>query len=349
MTNYTPWNNAEVKTETNKSKPKISVLDLTNRVGGMDILFESMKNQSFQDFELIIVDAIYEKRKDVVAEKSKQYNFPVKHMPPNKNTFPIANYNNSMNTGLCAAEGEILYFTCDYAYMQKDTLLTHANFHAAEPRNHVLMLPCSDALIKLDAVSDNFPKHRQYGHKDRPKETQLLTVPEEHYVKMHNEWSDRYAEDLNNGFLDKVLWSIFNKPFVYEDGVNDLVQGVVDDTKFSNCSSTVPTPAFHDLCCVKNNSFRLDFLIEANGFDEGMDGTWGFFDTELARRLLKCHNAKFFAMNTMADIVVNTRYYLEPRKIINGYQNINIINAKHMKEKPLTSGVVFDWKKTHNV
>lgn len=343
MSNYTPW--FAPPTSLPAKKYKVSVLDLTNRVGGLDILFESLKHQSFTDFELVLVDALYNYRKDIVAEMAKQYNFPIKHILPSNDTFPVSNYNNSMNTGLVAAEGEILYFTCDYAVIPKDALSLHYNFHRQTPQNYVLMCPCNDAPLNLDAVSDNFPKHRQYGHRGNPKETQLLTVPEENYVNKHNEWSDRYKLDLDNGFLDKVLWSIFKDPFIYEKGMDNLIQNINLDTKFNNCSSTDPTPAFHDLCCVKADSFKLDFLIEANGFDEDMDGTWGFFDTELARRLLRCHGGQFFAMNTMAETVINTRYYLEPRKIVNGYRNINIIDSKYMREQPLTTGTVAEWKK----
>jgi glycosyltransferase involved in cell wall biosynthesis len=347
MTNYTPWatKNQSAHNITKSNKPKMTVFSMTNRVGAMDILFESLRAQSFQDFEVVIVDGIYRYRKNIVAEKAKQYNFIVKHLPSIVDSFPVPDYCNAINTGLINAEGEIFFFTCDYAYMQKDTLLTHANFHANTPKTHILMLPCSDALVKLDAVSDNFPKHRQYGHRGNPDATKLLTVPEEQYCRLHAEWSDRYKEDLDNGFLDKVLWSIFKEPFIYEQGIDHLVQNIVLDNKFADCSTTEPTPAFHDLCCIKNNSFKTELLIDANGYDEQMDRTWGFFDTEGARRLLRCHDAKFFAMNTLHDTVINTRYYLEPRKCVDGYKNIKIIDAKFNKEQPITYGAVADWKK----
>ena len=66
--------------------PKISVIVPTNRIGGLDILFESLKRQSFQDFELILADAIYQYRKNIVAETVRQYGFPVKHIEPSENT-----------------------------------------------------------------------------------------------------------------------------------------------------------------------------------------------------------------------------------------------------------------------
>jgi len=349
--NFTPWaKKATTSTSTEvKRKPKVSVLDLTNRVGGMDILFESLKHQSFQDFELIIVDALYEYRKEIVAEKAKEYNFTVKHIPPINQTFPVSNYNNSMNTGILAAEGEVLYFTCDYAILPPDILQKHYNFHAQTPRNYVLLLPINDCPVKLEVVSEKFPKDRQYGIRSRKDPVQLCVVPEADYMSAHNEWSDRYAKDLADGLLNDVLWTIFEKPYVYNQDINELADYITVDNKFNNCSATEATPAFQDFCCVKNDSFKLDFLMEANGFDEQMDQTHGYFDTELARRLFRCHNAQFFAMNSGHVSVINTRWFLQPRKSIRGYKNLDIINQKYMREQPLTreidpDNVIIKWK-----
>lgn len=326
------------------NKPTISVIIPTNRVGGLDVLFECLKEQSFQSFELILVDALFNKRKKIVEEKSKLYNFTIKHIEPLNNTFPICNYCRSMNTGLCVAQGSVVYFSCDHSYMLRDTLLTHAKFHSNTPNNNILMLPVNDCPVKLEAISSNFPKDRQYGTRGHDEAVKLLIAPEKTYVDAHNEWSDRYVEDLEKGLLDKVLWSIFEEKFVYDNLVN-FISSTSIDTKFNNCSSTEPSPAFHDLCCVKNDSFKRDFLMEANGFEEEMDGTHGFQDSELARRLLRVHGAQFFAMNIMPASVINTRYYLSPRKIIKGYNNIKIINAKNMKEQILKNNTITEFKK----
>jgi FkbM family methyltransferase len=327
-----------------QSKPMISVIVPTNRVGGLDVLFESLKAQTFQNFELVLVDALYKYRKNVVAEKSKLYNFPVKHIEPEPNIFPVVNYCKLVNTGLCAAEGSIAYFTCDHSHMPKDNLMTHAVFHSLTPRNYILLLAVNDCPVRLDAVSDNFPKHRQYGTRGRDSEVQLLVVPEEVYVSRHNEWSDRYVEDLDAGLLDKVLWSLFETPFTYGP-LDDYIVVNNLDKKFDAYSATEATPAFHDLCCMKNDSFKLDFLLEANGLEEEMDGTHGFQDSELARRLTRVHGGIFFAMNTMQNSVINTRYYLEPRKIVKGYNNHNIIVQKNNKEQALTNNTITEWKK----
>ena len=344
MNNYTPWTTSSSTQSSAKKKPKISVFVPINRVGGMDVLFESLKHQSFQDFELIIGDSLYEFRKDVVAEKAKEYNFPVKHISPINKVFPITDYNNAINTGLLAAEGDIFYFTSDFSVMPKDTLALHHSFHTQTPKNFILMCPCNDAKVKLDVVSDDFPKHRQYGNRGNGKETQLYTVPEDFYISTHNEWSERFCEDLKNGVLNKVLWSIFKEPFIYERGIEPYVEEVIEDTKFSNCSKTEPTQAFHDLCCIRANSFRTDFLLEANGMNELFDGTWGVHDTELIRRLVRCYDAKTFAMNIMGETVINTRYFQEIRKCPRGYDNFKLIEQSYGREQPINYGVIAEWK-----
>jgi hypothetical protein len=58
--------------------PDISIVMPTNRVGGLDLLFKSLENQTFKNFELVLVDSLYKHRKDLVSEKAKQYSFKVR-------------------------------------------------------------------------------------------------------------------------------------------------------------------------------------------------------------------------------------------------------------------------------
>lgn len=335
-----------------KNKPAISIIAHTNRVGGLDILFEGLKHQIFKDFELILVDSIYKYRKDIVFEKSKQYDFIIKHIEPEPNIFPIANYCILVNTGLCAAEGSVVYFTGDYCYLHPETLFRCNTFHSNTPRNHALLFPGSHGPMKLDKISDNFPKENQYGHRGNPMSASLLNTPEAEYIATQNKWSNAYVEDLDKGLFDKVLWSIFNKPFTNKDIITDFIipeEFYIEADKFANCPIDTAAPVFHDLCCLRYDSFKLDFLLEANGLDEEMDGAGGFMDTELARRLVRVYGAQFFAMNFQSTINIITKYYLLPRKITKGYNNINIINARNMREKPITNNSITKWKKNKEI
>lgn len=329
-----------------KKSPKMSVIIPTNRVGGLDILFESLSKQTFQDFELVLVDAIYDRRKNIVEEKSKLYNFSVKHVAPIDNTFPVSNYCKSMNTGLCAAAGELIYFTCDYAYLDKNILQTHADFHSNTPPNYMLMLPVDECQFDKKYLSKKFPMERQYGTRGLDAKYQLLVVPEENYVGAHNTWSENYAEDIKNGLLDNVLWSIFEEP-TSEGNITQIISKLILDTKLINVSKETPQPVMQDLCCLKNDSFKREFLINANGMDEELDGAHGFQDTRLARNLKHFFDGQFFAMYKYPVSVISTRYYLEPRKVIKGYNNIKIIDQNYINPQPITNNTITRYKENN--
>lgn len=330
-------------------KPYISVIAHTNRVGGLDVLFEGLKHQTFKDFELVLVDSIYKYRKDIVAEKAKEYDFVVKHVEPLHNIFPVANYCILTNTGICASEGEVVYLTGDYCYLHEETLARCHAFHSKTPRNFALLFPGTHGPVKIDTVSDNFPRDNQYGHRGDVMSASLMNTPEAEYVATQNRWSDAYAEDLDKGLFDKVLWSIFHTPFTNADNIIDLIDPKefhIEADKFANCPTDTAAPAFHDLCCLRYDSFKRDFLLDANGLDEEMDGSGGYQDTELARRLVRLYGAQFFAMNFQSTINIITKYYLLPRKITKGYNNYNIICQRNMREVPLTNNSITEWKKS---
>jgi len=88
---------------------------------GLDInLFEptlrSLRKQVFKDFELILVDCLYESRPNLFKGnpfKAEKFNFPIKHIPVHPNhRFWLNrkrwNVCGALNSGIIAAEGELL-------------------------------------------------------------------------------------------------------------------------------------------------------------------------------------------------------------------------------------------------
>ena len=89
---------------------------------------ESLKNQTFRDFELVVVDSLYELRPGMFrGEPFGELPFPVKHVPVHLNhrfwlDHRRFNASGAMNTGLLHAEGELVVKVDDCCMFQPDLL-----------------------------------------------------------------------------------------------------------------------------------------------------------------------------------------------------------------------------------
>lgn len=234
----------------------ISVIIPTNRVGGLDILFDGLEKQTFKDFEVVLVDSIHKYRKSIVAEHIKKYSFECQHVEPANSRFPVVNYQQSMNTGLSVARGSIAYFTCDYSLLPPENLKIHADFHAAHP-NTALIGP----FTQIEMGKTRFPK--RYGVEFLPTDVQF------------NEWADQYVVDLEAGLLDDFMWKMFDEV--------DLSR-----VRHVEPKATQPEGPIHRAYChLKQDSFPIDALRAIGGFDERYDGSHGWQDSEVTERLYK--------------------------------------------------------------
>jgi len=105
--------------------PNVHLLDLT---------LESLRAQTFMDFELIVVDALYDQRPDLFAGQkfhAGRLPFPVKHIPIARNARSDHgfwadhrrwNVCGALNTGILHAEGELLVRIDDCSEFGSDYL-----------------------------------------------------------------------------------------------------------------------------------------------------------------------------------------------------------------------------------
>ena len=111
--------------------PKISCMNLTNRHGGIDILWANMRRQTEQDFELVIVDALWKEREKEVTE---YINDPrLKYVRQND---PVdgahTNLAHADNQGFENCSGELIVCLQDYIWINPHALekyLFHHNNH----------------------------------------------------------------------------------------------------------------------------------------------------------------------------------------------------------------------------
>ena len=244
--------------EAKKKAPVISICMPTMRVGGLDIVFESLKHQTFKDFELVISDSIYKYRKNLVAQKAKEYDFAVKHVEPTKNTFPVAHFCNAENTALVNASSKLILMITDYTYLPPDCVEKHIKFHADYPDDNRGLLGAHQYRLLPPPCSD-FPTYK-------------------------NEDTDKYVADVDSSKLNNVMWSIFEKDFCQDPETMPLDSMGNADTKLF---MPFKHNADQNLVNGKNESIKLEAALKINGWDEELDGTTPYQDSVFSDMLVK--------------------------------------------------------------
>ena len=120
----------------------ISIVYVTKRPGGYDILFNSLKQQTYQNYELIIVDDVLDERKDKIFKYAKELNIKLKIATKSKEkTFKDTKFGiaNALNTGYILTEGQLVLTLMDYAWIPKGLLQSIYNFYSQfKNRNNLL-------------------------------------------------------------------------------------------------------------------------------------------------------------------------------------------------------------------
>lgn len=290
-----------------KTSPFISVIVPTWRVGGLDVLFSSLQNQLFQDFELILVDSLYHKRKELVANKINDYSFKIKHLPPISENFTATGYCHAVNTGLVNASGKIILFLCDYTWLSPDCLQIHADFHQKEKLedNCALLCPCNS--IQLPKLHPNLDK--LYAH-NIPFDT---AENKSKYLTQDRINFNNYIADINSGKLDPLMWSIFEEPISEKFVIQDLKTELIDPRSLWREGFIAFDPKTLNQAILKNESYVLETILKINGLNENLDTNHGWQDAEFIDRLITLTNTKLFLKPEAI-----TAYIINPRTIFAG-------------------------------
>ncbi|HYE92598.1 MAG TPA: glycosyltransferase [Terriglobales bacterium] len=274
--------------------PYISVVVPTMRVGGLDVLWSGLVQQTFKDFELVLVDGI--------QARIGSIDFPGiawQHVAPFNNEFPVASFCHYANTGLVHARGEIVFMMVDYTWLPPETLEAHAAWHRRhdDPRA-ALMMP--HEYRELPVLAFTFGNGIPFDYRSGTGDPAL-----------DNAEARRYAQNVASGAHDAHFWSIFNHPFNADDDARHLAVhpkwGGADPKNRLVCppgeSVLLDNTYFH----AKNESVKRSMLLDANGWDEDLDGTHCFQDNDLSDRLTRKHDVTWFLRKDAIAQIVNPR------------------------------------------
>jgi glycosyltransferase involved in cell wall biosynthesis len=259
------------------SGPYLSVIVPTMRLGGLDVLRHGLAGQTFRDFELVLSDGLYDWRK---VHERVHPEFPTQHVRPRGHRFPRNEYCRVMNEALVAAGGEVALLLSDYTWLPPDALERHAAHHLEHgPRAGLMGFHSYRAMPKLH------PDFRPY------REDEI----------------ERYVGDVATR---RFLWSVFDKPYDF-DARELALDGYATDEK-----SRMPAgPVAQAYMYCKNESIRLEHLLDLNGFDEDLDGSHGYQDSDIADRLVQKCGVQWVLDPTLEACIVNPRRVF-PRGVI---------------------------------
>jgi glycosyltransferase involved in cell wall biosynthesis len=292
--------------------PKITVAVIHNRIGGMDVLFSGLEAQTFRDFELVLVDSLYARRKGVLPPT----HFPITHVPGLnvEGNVPICR---AFNTAMAYARGEIIVFLSDYARLMPNALLTHVQHHACVPNSSMIGALNYSAQPPLNPSLPNLYGYNELGYdscngKLPPGATDATA--RDHLL---GKWFTRYWTDFAAGTLDPYLYSVYATPITPSTGIAYAGGYWFDESRHVYDGEAL---AVHT--SLKHNSFRLDDIIKVNGFNEILDGSHNAQDGEFAGRL---------------QTRLGTKFYLDRRAQAVYYDPHGIVTCRDMRRPETTN------------
>src|SRR3990167_10332547 len=115
------------------TQPKISILNITARWGGMDVLRANLERQVFKDFEIVIVDALWCERESQVKRYFKDFNL-IYIRQSDKKEGAYTNLAHADNEGFRNCRGELIVCLQDYQWILPAGFSKYWFFYQHDPR-----------------------------------------------------------------------------------------------------------------------------------------------------------------------------------------------------------------------
>lgn len=300
------------------TSPKISVALVTKRPGGLDVAKYSLLQQTFKDFELLIVDELYRKRREVVERYFQGSGFDFIHVDASKENHPrwkpwdftvIRSY----NLALVYARGELLMKIDDFWVLNPTALEATWKAWEAWGRQGIntLLVPAAKHFLQIK------PSFQQYveGH---PGCGDYLDVPPDTYVSI-------YTQDFNEN------------PQIQVTAVDDRCPSVrVDGTMRDPNTSDPPDWRKLDAGAIGNFKYwtaaghqawaliaPVEDAVKVNGWDYSFCGKWGG-EEEINQRMEYAFKQRY--VRTTAAVAYQIPHDFEPGRLIEsnlGFQGCN--------------------------
>jgi len=286
---------------------KVSVVVTTFRPGYIDTIAESLSRQTMSqdEWELILVDDLFEKRRVAVADfvRGRIKNF--RHIPPRE----LKDYSSNcmtLNTGIVHSRGELVYFSNDYLYPSPGCLQRHWQIYTKYGPKVIIHGPLIDAIVASGrSVWRGTPAQPQ-------------NIVEKNEVVTALSFSPPIPVPLKDGFNQMTpenFISVFKEPFIppqflslLPDWRTGATLGQPIDTDLYENGSIHPWSWWW---AGRNTSAPLEMLLEINGFDESFDGRHGGADGDIGYRLMHIGGGDVWREDAIERTVRTSRYLVD--------------------------------------
>jgi len=280
----------------------ISILLPTLRVGGLDVLCDSLSRQTCQDFELLLADGIHRYRAPLVADKLAVLPFPVRHLA--SDGIALSNYSRSINDAVVVARGDVILMMPDYAWLADDTVEIHARFHD----EHRGERKCLMSGYTYRACPPRHPGFEGYHPRKQHSQVEFhRDDPEALWELYTTREAERYERDLASGALDALMWSIWAEPLTLE---------ALQQLPIEHEHKLFDVEWSHRFCSLKNESYPIEAWEELNGLDEDLDGSHLYQDLEWGERLHRTERWTWERIRGGEITVVNPRPFFACKRML---------------------------------
>ena len=288
-----------VPTRTGTRAPKVSVLVPAYRPGGLDITFAALRDQTFKDFEVIVVDRRYEKRHAQVMQAAAQYGLNVIHAPEHRRNGKWIVAATAYNTAAALAAGEYIIFLHEWWWAPPHWI-----------QSHVDLLQTNDRAISVTPYTAGEPPElktvRPFDFK-APRElvwenpNGAILVPD-----------PLLAEDIIADEVFAFTRGPFASSWIPDLATIATVDYRPDDRWHTDARRSMwangqrPTHTWSVMC---NDGVSRELFLALGGLDEMCDKSKGIFDADFSSRVVKVGGEVLFAPDCLCVSV-------RPQKVV---------------------------------
>lgn len=237
----------------------ISIVTVTNRYGGIDIMYNNLRKQTHKDFEWILCDELYDERKQEVADYVS--GIKLKHIKPRpKRDDCVWNLARAYNDALRVSEGDLVVVVDDYIWMQPGAILRFLEVSRDKGR------------AMITGVGHKAPYPEVWNSKGK------ITIFKEPYrstpqgiIEQDTRIDGRtHVEEVNHSFFE-LAYSAFPMSLVKEIGGFDEdtdTQYCGQDRNFALRCSLVGAPTYMDRANQNIGLFHQGFSPRPSDWEE---------------------------------------------------------------------------------